>query len=619
MDNEYDNFRVNETVNFARALYSLKLLYEKMIELLETFFSGYMAIIDRELNRNYLRLCFRINEILKDSYFEKLNRYEWQPFENLLVLDIDAPGAIWEYGGSHLCYNFLNEIEKLLISMEVKPYSLFTEDKRLLDSINTYLEIYSRNKVHHEKKFFNNLEKRVKGFEIEMNNLIELSDIDEFSAIKNVPNSGINKEVIETITNIYEHDLERFIREILFDPVETSHDPMEIADILTDHVHIKGEKRLTAFILKGKSMKKITSKGITHQFAKLQTISGIRLIVLAFVGTIQDDARRDFIRTADNIGCDYLIINAQDLSRLLIAYEKICSIDGTIYSEDLGVCKNKHSREEGIILQINAKEEPLFSIIKQKDVSNAGSKRYTATVLVDRHYTKETFQSIIQQSITILKTSNYQRNEYLKAKWGNNPAHIIWLFLASDLEDVQNVNWICRALWIDPNLPKTFHPLGLPNDCEIYKGIKISWNKNYKTYKKLYKSFYGTKEEIIRNYQMITSEMVKLTNKGVSYNENYKQGIISETEFILKMQAIEPTVSELYRKASHIPLEPEDCRAYAGACQSLFAIIHDIFLFYSKKGVDIWSKKDREYLVQDKIAQFKEYLPLINIEEKKLN
>ena len=118
-----------------------------------------------------------------------------------------------------------------------------------------------------------------------------------------IPDKAISDEIIINVRQLDEEkDFERGIKEILFDPNETPHGPTEIADIITS-IHIRGIKKIAAFVLKGKSYQKVSSKIVSHQFLKLQQIPHLGLAVFAAVGNIQDDAQRDFIQTAINIGC----------------------------------------------------------------------------------------------------------------------------------------------------------------------------------------------------------------------------------------------------------------------------------------------------------------------------
>jgi len=97
--------------------------------------------------------------------------------------------------------------------------------------------------------------------------LLDIQDVDEFSEVKRVPKESISSEIISGIRQLDEaNELERFIREILYDPNETPHGPTEIADILTHHVHVRGERTLAAFVLKGKSFPRVRSRNVSHQF-----------------------------------------------------------------------------------------------------------------------------------------------------------------------------------------------------------------------------------------------------------------------------------------------------------------------------------------------------------------
>ena len=451
-----------------------------------------------------------------------------------------------------------------------------------------------------------------------MGRLIKIHEIDEFSEVKAIPDGAISEEILSNVRNLDEKkEIERFIREILYDPNETPHGPTEIADILTSHVHVRGEKRLAAFVLKGKSYLKVSSRYVTHQFAKLRQVPNLGLMIFLAVGNIQDDAQRDFVQNAIDAGGDYLIIDAQDCARLLIAYEKICPKDGTPYDE-AGTCQKGHQLDEGLPLEMEVSEKAQHSIVKQRDLSSAGSKRYSATILIDRHYTKEVIRTIIQKATDKLKYSNYYRNERLKARWGETPAHVIWLYIAFGPEDIQDVNWVCRTSWIDPSLPEDKRPLGLK--CNEKLGdIEILWNDEYKPYKDFYDSLRGTKEQVMNAINPILEELVTLAMRAITHFEEYSRGEISESKFISKMQKMEPKVTALYRKSGNIPEPPIECKDYNQACQNIFATISDMFLYYSKRGLETWSKKNRFFLMQDDIKRFYNGFKIIKIEESKLH
>jgi len=451
-----------------------------------------------------------------------------------------------------------------------------------------------------------------------MGKLIKIHDIDQFSELKSIQDAAINESILSNIRNLDEKkEIERFVREILYDPNETAHGPTEIADILTTHVNVRGDKRLAAFVLKGKSFSKVSSKNVTYQFAKLRQIPKLGLMVFGAVGNIQDDAQRDFVQSAIDATCDYLIIDVHDWARLLIAYEKICPRDGTPYDET-GTCKNGHVRDEGLTLEMEVREKVRYTILNQRDVSHAGAKRCSSIILLDRHYPKDVIRTVIHEATEKLKYSNYYRNERVKARWGKTPAHVVWLFIAYDLEDIQNVNWVCRTCWIDPSLTENMRPSSL-NGNEKLGDIEIFWNDQYKSHKNFLESHFGTKEEVLEAINPILNEMAKLAKQGIGYFEEYRYGKLSEEEFIIKMHKMEEKIDELYNQSGNIPMPPEDCKDYDQACQNIFATIHNMSLYYSKSGLETWPKSTRDWLMQDTIKRFYEDLKRIEFEESKIH
>ncbi|GAF70153.1 unnamed protein product, partial [marine sediment metagenome] len=257
-------------------------------------------------------------------------------------------------------------------------------------------------------------------------------------------------------------------------------------------------------------------------------------MVFAAVGNIQDDAQRDFVQTAIDAECDYIVLDAQDLARLFIAYEKICPRDGTTYDET-GACREGHILDEGLTLEMQVREGTPYAIVEQRDTSHYGAKRYSATILLDRHYPKDATRAIIEEATEKIKHSRYYRSERVRAHWGETPAHVVWLFLAHDLEDINNVNWVCRTCWIDPTLPEEVRPLGLKGNEHI-GDIQVFWNDNYKARKQFLETLSGTKEEVLEVISPVLEEMVRVAQEGISLFKEYVAGRMLEGDFIGEMQ-----------------------------------------------------------------------------------
>jgi len=451
-----------------------------------------------------------------------------------------------------------------------------------------------------------------------MGRLIEIYDVNEFSRVRGIPDAAVTDTVRANIARLDEiHELEKLLREIMYDPTETPHGPTEIADILTSHIHILGEKRLAAFVLKGRGSQKVRSRDVTHQFLKLRTIAGLGAMIFVAVGHIQDDAQRDFVQSAHDAGCDYLIINAHQCARLLIAYDKICPQDGTPFDEK-GVCLAGHNLDDGIPLNMTVREKVRYRIHRQEDISHAGAKRYSARVILDQHYPKDVIRDFIQRLTEELRNSRYYRNDQAKEHWGATPAHVVWLFIGYGTEDIENCNWACQTCWIDPHLPENMQPTRLDGNDRI-GDIQIAWNDQYDGVKDFIEEHSTGKDEFLEQLCRIKSPMIGLGDKAIDLFTRYQHDTLSETSLISEMQSLQGNADTLYRDSGNLPFPPSDCKDYDQVCQSIFARIHNMFLFFSENGVKKWEKPRRDWLMQNTIRGYLEDLQRLDFEERKIH
>ncbi|PWW06105.1 hypothetical protein DFQ01_1034 [Paenibacillus cellulosilyticus] len=443
-----------------------------------------------------------------------------------------------------------------------------------------------------------------------MGRLIKIHEIDEFNEIINIPDASISDEILTNVLNLDEEmELEQFTRDILYDPNNTPHGPVEIADILTT-LCVRGEKKNTAFVLKGKSYKKVTSREVSHQFLKLRQLPDIGLIVFGAVGNIYDDAQRDFITTAMDIGCDYLIVDAHDWARLFIAYEKICPKDGLPYREH-GICIAGHQRETRIKLEWETTDKARYTIVQHMDVSTGMAKRYSAIIRMDRHYSREVIRNIIQKATLEVKESTYYKNERTKERWGNTPAHVVWLYIAHDHEDIQTTNWVCRSSWIYPDLPATYRPVSLGGD-EVVEGIEIKWNDGYKSFKGFVESHLGSKEEVIELAELLIGEMLPYATLAVEQYKKYQSKSIEKEEFIRCIKSLRPKVSQLYLKAGNMPIPPSECKDFSEECQNIYATIDNMYLYVTDD-----FDQGKEWLFTKAIIDLSKELQRLEFERRK--
>ena len=436
-----------------------------------------------------------------------------------------------------------------------------------------------------------------------MARLLKIQDLDQFSRVVRVPDAAISDEMIKNVRNLNERtELEPALREILYDPNETPHGPTEIADVLTSRVSVRGERRMAAFVLKGKSFPRVSSRHVSHQFLRLRQIPQLGVIVFLAVGDIQDDAQRDFVQTALDADCDYVIIDGHDCVRLLLAYEKLCAKDGTLFDAQ-GNCVIGHVRDEGIHLEVSIREELRYDISRLQDVSHSGAKRYSATLSIDRHYSRDVIREIVLDAVPKIRESTYHRSDLVESLWGTSQAHVVWLFLAGGPEDIRQANWLCRAQWIDPKLNRDLRPVRLGGD-ETLGDIDLAWNPLYESHGSFYRDKTGTKGQVVRALTSLLREAVHLNSEARIILSELEQGRIDEDEFSKRMIKLGPTIEGVYSRSGEIPLPPDDVKDFDTVAQSLFAVTHNLFLFFSEGASEQWDHDTRVSLTRSALNDF---------------
>ena len=450
-----------------------------------------------------------------------------------------------------------------------------------------------------------------------MARLLEISELDAFAKTRSIPESAISDDILAEVRELREKEqLEVWIQELIGSHDKTPHGPTEIADIISTRVTVLGTHRYSAFILKGKGTPKVSSTKIGHQILKLNQLTGLSLAVLIATGDIQDDAYRDFIATAEGIGCDYLVISRLDLARLLIAYNKICPHDGLPITD--GSCSNGHLAEGAIELSQEEKEGEKWELLKLRDLSHGLAKRLSATVLIERDSSQNSIRTAIAEIFREVRIDPYVRNELVRTRWGNTPAHVVWIDIAHDVEDVNRCNWVCMACWIDPHLDERFRPVWKNYD-EIYEGIMIDWKSDYQEMKELWAQHTGRKHEVIECVEGIFERVKPILAPIDQAFTAFRQGAVTEQSLQKLVQSNWEDADNLYREAGNCPLAPPECVDYSQQFQNVMAFFHNLFLLYtSEVFLNERTPENRAWLFNRNLTDLKDALQKLDYEREKL-
>jgi hypothetical protein len=151
-----------------------------------------------------------------------------------------------------------------------------------------------------------------------------LRDIFSFRKVGEV--TQISEEQIAFVKKLRETEIELKIREILHDQNLTTHSPAENVDVYTLKLYVNNENDLrdAGMILKGKGFPKVNLKVVAPNILKAMDLP-IHIVFLIHTGILDDVAREKFINQCNLAKKMYCIVDAEDLARLLIAYNKMPS------------------------------------------------------------------------------------------------------------------------------------------------------------------------------------------------------------------------------------------------------------------------------------------------------
>lgn len=240
-------------------------------------------------------------------------------------------------------------------------------------------------------------------------------------------------------------------------------------------------------------------------------------------------------------------------------------------------------------------EEPRFSVLELEDVSTALAKRYSANVLMQGDPTQSRIREVVRQATEVVKSQTHYRNRLREEYWGDREAHVVWLFVYTSLEDVGPVNWVCRSLWIDPGLDDRARPSGVGYEEEL-NGILVDWNDRYEALREFYSERTLDKGGFLRFVDRICEDSVPLIERAVDLLRAYSQGELDEDGLTFKMQKIGEAFRPHYLASGELGFPPNECQNLDRAFQGLMAQGDNIFLPFTREGLEKWESRQRTYL-----------------------
>lgn len=215
-----------------------------------------------------------------------------------------------------------------------------------------------------------------------------------------------------------------------------------------------------------------------------------------------------------------------------------------------------------------------YSVLKHDDISVGIAKRYRLEVLINGTLTKAEIAAVVRQLVVEYAGSRYYRNSIVAQKWGNSDASIISVFVYLTLDDKEDINWICRCLWVDDDYPKDQPRPPLTGE-NIGGGVVADWSNRYLETAEVFRRFEVSKESFVTGVDEIRAELYPLMQKlGEALLAEAQGG--PDAEEVLRQVA--PTIDRLEQAVTDLGKPPVECKDVKLKIRSVVSCAHNIIL-----------------------------------------
>lgn len=237
-------------------------------------------------------------------------------------------------------------------------------------------------------------------------------------------------------------------------------------------------------------------------------------------------------------------------------------------------------------LPLQLKDAAGFETVRIKDMSNSTAKRYSAFLIIGQEVERATIHQLVAKATEQLKVESYQRPGSMKELWADKPAHVIWTYVGRSTEDIDQGNWVCRSLWVDPKVEQalSIHPLG---GDEKINGIEFIWNSRYDAHKQFVSEHRASKGEIMRRIEELANALLKYAGLAKREFAAFSGNKIGESELAREFQQHCEEVRELYLSCSDVPFGPPDTNEVVDLCGLIGGSVDELFDAYSGR----WMKE----------------------------
>lgn len=241
---------------------------------------------------------------------------------------------------------------------------------------------------------------------------------------------------------------------------------------------------------------------------------------------------------------------------------------------------NGHARPALRALLTPVVPQERYTEFELQDMSHAGAKRYSISIVMNGPATKPEIAAVIRQITRAHTKRRYHRSQLLEKRWGDADAHVLWTYVYMSAEDHARKNQICRSMWVDERLNPTCRPLAWKGE-NVGDDTIVVWNEWYESMSKHNASHTLSKEEYLRHVLPYFDEMNSATEVLLRSFRALLNKEITETRFLSTSAALLVRLGEIHDQIGAMRLAPFECRDVDGKLECVAAYLDNVRLYYS--------------------------------------
>lgn len=247
------------------------------------------------------------------------------------------------------------------------------------------------------------------------------------------------------------------------------------------------------------------------------------------------------------------------------------------------------------------------------------AKRLSVEVLLKEPVTLEELSNISKSIIERVKNAEIHQNKKAEQYFNGKPANIIWCYFANDENDIINSNFLCHTTWVDNNQDKNQWCKENGTTRFLINDIHFDIHSFYDTLKRMNSENSGSTKSVIKQIKLILTRMVSSAEEIIKIYNEYLNDVITEDDLYNQLKSVISVIDEYYSKSGDIELPTKEISDFDQECQSLFATISNLTLFYNKKYTFERSKSNRKACMDMTIKNYYCELEKIHNLEKSLS